>query len=105
MAELANWIIGEIAQIGGITMSLESMTEDIKRGLRQVMQTREQRWRTPDDQQRAVQTLQQHLTAAERALRVPPAPALQRAHDQLVIEYEMAKGTLRQFGHTTDDAS
>jgi hypothetical protein len=79
-------------------MSLESMATEIKSGLRQVMRTREQRWSTPDDQREAVQTLQQHLRMAERALREPPSPDLQRAHDQLVIEYELAKGTLKAYG-------
>jgi hypothetical protein len=78
-------------------MSLESMTEEIKRGLQQVMRTREQRWVTPDDEHLAVQTLRQHLTAAERALREPPSPELQRAHDQLVIQCEPAKGTLKEY--------
>jgi hypothetical protein len=86
-------------------MSLASMTEDIKSSLRQVMRTREQRWSTPEDQHKAVQTLRQHLTAVERALHVPPSPDVQRAHDHLVIERELAKGTLRQFGHTTDGAA
>jgi hypothetical protein len=79
-------------------MSLESMTEDIKRGLRQVMRTREQRWTTPEDQHAAVQTLQQHLRIAERALREPVSPDVQRSHDQLVMEYELAKGTLKAYG-------
>jgi hypothetical protein len=83
-------------------MSLASMTEDIKRGLRQVMRTREQRWTTPDDQHQAVQTLQRQLRLAERALREPVSPDLQRAHSQLVIHVELAKGTLLQFGHMPD---
>jgi hypothetical protein len=79
-------------------MSLEAMTEEIKRGLRQVMRTQEQRWTTPEDQHAAVQTLQQHLRIAERALREPVSPDLQRSHDQLIIEYEIAQGTLKQYG-------
>jgi hypothetical protein len=62
------------------------------------MRTREQRWSTPDDKQQAVQTLQRHLTAADQAVRMPPSPDLQRAHDQLVMEYELAKGTLKAYG-------
>jgi hypothetical protein len=86
-------------------MSLESMAEGIKSGLRQFICTREQQWVTSEDKQAAVQTLQRHLREAHRALRVPPSPDVQRAHDQLVIERELAKGTLRQFGHTIDGAA
>ena len=86
-------------------MSLEAMTEEIKRDLRQVMRTREPQSTTPDDQHQAVQTLQRHVRIAEQALHEPVSPDLQHAHSQLVIHVELAKGTLLQFGHTPDAAA
>ena len=80
-------------------MTIEEQAQALEQSYAQFHRMTMQPWRTEDDRHQALQTLKNHLTAADRTLRLPPSGSdTASARSKLTLWAEMTRGNLKKLG-------